>query len=1117
MSDQIQPVAQTFGEPARQLRLKPLVCVLISIFCTPVLAQVPTRSQTPTGGVVTAGQANISQSGSVTTINQETNRASIKWNSFDVGKDATVNFVQPNSKSVTLNRVDSMSPSQIYGQINANGQVYLMNPAGIYFSPSATVNVGGIVATTHQMSDGDFMSGKTTFNRRGAKGSIVNEGKIETDIGGYVALLAPEVRNKGFIIARQGTVAMAGGESITLNFGPLNKLESVTVTAGDMTALIENQQAVQAPGGLVIMSAKAINQLASRVVNTGVIEAQGLSDKGGRIVLEAGLTGTSTVSGVLDVSSQQGRGGRVEVTGKQVEVRKTARINASGATGGGEVFVGGGWQGKDPSLLQATNTTIESGAVVQANATKQGSGGTVVAWSDTKNIQSSTTVKGTLEAKGGPSGGNGGKIETSGSQVDIAGAQISAEALKGQGGLWLIDPYDYFIGAAQASTITNSLNSGTSVTVDTFVNNSALGSNGNVSSTGNITISSAINKVSGGAATLTLNAANNIFISADITSVSNSLNLVLNSVGSSGVVSSQLALGSGSLTKQGAGTIKLTANNTYLGSTTISAGSLIIENDMPSISTSSFGGAGTLLIQPASTSFSGAYTVPTVFGLGTLGGLTIGKPGNISSINIPAGSDINVAGAIAIYGRSISVLSNLSTTVAGGNIQLIADTGSQINYAGSGVYINANITTVNGDIDIQGRGGNSGNGNIGVEIRAGKPIIAGGSGSVSISGIGGSSINGGNNNDGIVMFGGSFIHTSAGSISLRGIAGSGAVTEGFATTGAAVTLGQASQTGAITISADSIYAPALNIRGTGSFTIEPSATSTSFASVVDLSGFSFASSLTGLTIGKASNTTALNISNNISVGGPISLYGGAINFNANVSSSVGDILVRSAGTTTIASGKSISAANGNIVVTTTQFLNNSNASALNASGTSKSWQVWSTNASPFSGASADVTGTLAFDYLQYAASYGSTSVAGQGNGLLYSLAPAVGVALTGTSSKVYDGGTSAALTNANYKVVGSGLNGDVIVLVSNPVSGTYASQNAGAGILVTASSASLLSATTSAATGSKPVYGYTLTGGPANGYVGEITPANLTITTNDLARPFTGQAFYGGNGINVTG
>jgi filamentous hemagglutinin family protein len=893
MQEQIKKIVRVLSDKADWRRLKPLAFVVVGIFCAPSQAQTPARTQIPAGGVVTAGQANISQSGSVTTINQATNRAAIKWNSFDLGQDASINFVQPDSKSVTLNRIAGNNPSQIFGQIRANGQVYLMNPEGIYFSPSAGVNVGGIVATTHQMTDAEFMQGKTTFSRSGAKGRVVNDGKIEADLGGYVALLAPEVRNRGFILASQGTVAMAGGESITLNFGPLNKLDSLTVSAGDMSALIENQHAVQAPNGLVIMSARAINELASRVVNTGVIEAKGFSDKSGRIILDAGPTGTATVSGTVDVSTDSGRGGRVVVTGDQVQVLSGARINASGASGGGEILVGGGWQGQDQSIPQATTTTIQSGAVLQANATREGDGGTVVAWSDIKKANSLTTVNGRLEATGGPNGGNGGKIETSGHQVDLVGAGITAAALRGRGGLWLIDPYDYVIGSAQALTIVNSLDSGTDVTVDTSVNNAGYGSNGNISSVGNISITSAIGKTTGPEATLTLNAANNIFISADISSLGNKLNLVLNSGGSSGLVSGVLALAQGALTKQGVGTIKLTADNTYRGLTTISAGSLIIENNAPSFLTSGFTGAGTLTIQPASTSFSSAYTIPDAFSASSLGGLTIGKVGNTSS---------------------------------------------------------------------------------------------------------------------------------------------------------------------------------------------------------------------------------LTVQNAISIAGPITLYGGNVNFNANVSTSAGDMLVRSSGTTTISSGKALSTTNGNIVLTTSQFLNNSNAAALAVGGADKYWQVWSTNASPFAGGSADVTAGLSFDYVQYAATYGATLVAGSGKGLLYSYAPSIVVGLVSATSKVYDGNNTASLTSANYQVTTGPVNGDVLVSLSTPTTGTYASKNAGTLIPVTAAGVSLGSTTTSSQTGSKPVYGYTLAGGGSvSGNIGEITPANLTITANDLIQGFTGKPFVGGNGISVVG
>ena len=140
------------------------------------------------------------------TINQSTNRAAINWNTFNVGSGATVNFVQPSTSSVTLNRVSDPNPSQIFGHINANGSVFLLNGSGAYFAPGSSVNVGAFLTTTHSISDADFMAGNNRFTRNGATGAIINEGDINAALGGYVALLAPEVRNHGVIVAQLGTV-----------------------------------------------------------------------------------------------------------------------------------------------------------------------------------------------------------------------------------------------------------------------------------------------------------------------------------------------------------------------------------------------------------------------------------------------------------------------------------------------------------------------------------------------------------------------------------------------------------------------------------------------------------------------------------------------------------------------------------------------------------------------------------------------------------------------------------------------------------------------------------------------------------------------------------------------
>ncbi len=201
---------------------------LVAVLVAPAIAA-PTTTQLPTGGQVVAGQAGVTQSGATMTVNQTSQRAAINWQTFDVGSEAQVNFVQPDSNSAILNRVTGPDPSQIFGRINANGQVFLINPSGVYFSPGSSVNVGSFTATTHDIDDNDFMDGNLTFTRNGATGSIVNDGTIVVDLKGYVALLAPEVRNNGVILAQMGTVAMAAGEAYELQFDQNNRLINIRV------------------------------------------------------------------------------------------------------------------------------------------------------------------------------------------------------------------------------------------------------------------------------------------------------------------------------------------------------------------------------------------------------------------------------------------------------------------------------------------------------------------------------------------------------------------------------------------------------------------------------------------------------------------------------------------------------------------------------------------------------------------------------------------------------------------------------------------------------------------------------------------------------------------------
>ena len=468
----------------------------------------PGASQLPTGGQVVGGAATITQGGSQMTINQATQRGAIDWQTFNVGSQAQVNFQQPNSGSVTLNRVQDSQASQIFGRITANGQVFLSNPNGVYFSPTSSVNVGGLVATTHTIATADFMAGSNAFARNGATGSVVNDGSLSAALGGYIALLAPQVRNNGIVIAQAGTVAMAAGEQISLQFSDSRTLAGVLVSPSAIAALVENGSAVQAPGGMIIMSAQAANELQGGVVrNTGSVVATGLSERGGKIVLDS--SGLVDNSGSLDASGAPGGKGNVTISGDRMASSGAVRADGGGAIvsklahglvettsavisaqGGGSISIDGG-AGKVYTSGSYSADGEQGGKVVitanevalmgaKVSATGASKGGTILVGGDyqggnaavrnaaktsvgagvTLNADATgngnggkvvvwsdekTVFAGELTARGGATGGDGGILEVSGKETLHFGGKADAHAPKGKSGTLLLDPKDIVI------------------------------------------------------------------------------------------------------------------------------------------------------------------------------------------------------------------------------------------------------------------------------------------------------------------------------------------------------------------------------------------------------------------------------------------------------------------------------------------------------------------------------------------------------------------------------------------------------------------------------------------------------------------------------------------------
>ena len=317
----------------------------------------------PVGGTVSAGSGSISQSSANTTITQSSQNLAINWASFGTAAGQSVNFVQPNSSAIALNRVTGNESSVLNGSLSANGQVWILNPNGVLFGSTASVNVGGLVASTLSLSDADFLAGKRSFSGDGTQGSIINQGSLT---GGYVALLGKQVRNSGSITTNgmgNGMVALAAGDKITLDFSG-NQLLSVQIDEGTFNALVENKGLIRADNGTVILTASAKDALLDTVVNNeGVIEARGMDSSGGTILLLGGMGngnsgGTVKVGGSLDASaSGSHNGGFIETSGAHVQVADGAKISTLSDTG-----KTGTW------LIDPTDFTISSGSSAQTSS-----------------------------------------------------------------------------------------------------------------------------------------------------------------------------------------------------------------------------------------------------------------------------------------------------------------------------------------------------------------------------------------------------------------------------------------------------------------------------------------------------------------------------------------------------------------------------------------------------------------------------------------------------------------------------------------------------------------------------------------------------------------------------
>jgi len=798
----------------RTMHLNPIAASVRST-CIPALALILSSNCVyagPEGGVVSAGEGDISiPDANTTNINQYTKNLAIDWRTFNIAVDETVQFMQPSSSATALNRIHDQSPSQIFGSIIANGNVILLNASGVFFSPTASVNVNSLVASSLNISNDDFLAGNLTFQAPPGQdgGMVVNQGVIEAATGGSVTLMGGAVSNEGVILAHAGQVNLVAGNQVTLDFDgdglmqfTINK--EVFSNARNLDSAVKNTGTIDATGGTVLMAGSAAAEVFSNVVNNeGMIKAGRIDNEGGVIrlvatgsgasVINTGtlnadaadstsdggtieMTGTNvTQAGTVSANSTGGNGGQitlqstdttlvtgnaiisatsslpspltgegtsstpsplagegggegggvggtVHVLGDKVGLLDLASIDVSGALGGGEVLIGGDFQGKNPEIQNASMTYVGSETSINADATMDGDGGKVIVWSDEY-----TKYFGNISARGGDNGGDGGFVEVSGKQHLTFSGFVDTRAPLGEAGTLLLDPTNMTInntadtnvtGATPFEPATASGSILTWATLDTAVDTSNVlvttNSGFDAGEDGDITIGDTGNISSTGGFDLEFDAADDIIVDAAVTYggggdllFTAADEVVVNAVVATGNMTGNGDQTSGSIIIDALGLVTLNAglltgladsddNNdatsgsidiTGVGITTIAGGTITTGNAV------SDGDAGEFAT-------SGSITLDAVTGAVTLGAaITTGTATTTDDAETLTTGDIDISTDLGITGDAAAVIATgtASTAGGGGGINVTVTSGAITLDAGGAVTLAAANALTTGD------------------------------------------------------------------------------------------------------------------------------------------------------------------------------------------------------------------------------------------------------------------------------------------------------------------------------------------------------------------------------------------------------------------------------------
>ncbi|MBL8473200.1 MAG: filamentous hemagglutinin N-terminal domain-containing protein, partial [Rhodocyclaceae bacterium] len=653
----------------------------LAALCLAGLCSAPAALALPTGADVQSGSVSMALPDAKSlVVGQQSGSAIINWRTFNIAGDELVRFNQPSSQSVVLNRVLGGDLSSILGRLQSNGAVWLINPAGVLFGPNAVVDTAQLVASTLSMSNADFLARNYHF-AGDSPASIVNQGTLRTASGGSIALVAARVVNSGTIDAPHGSVTLAAGKEAVLDFNG-DGLLSVRVSGDAVGAAIDQGGLVSAEGGQVLLTARAKDALLDSVINvSGTVRAESLREVGGQIVLDGGNSGVVAVSGTLDAAGRGAgaRGGVVKVLGERVGLFDHARLDVSGDSGGGTALIGGNWQGKGPES-NARMAYVGEDARIAADALQRGNGGEIVLWSD-----QATRYFGTASARGGAQGGDGGRVEISGHELDFNGI-VSTAAPLGRQGFLLLDPANIYLIHGNTGTggsdgqVTNANPNVAFGTLFGLTNGEI--SDGRLNAIGGDIVLQATSLIQVGTAA---SAAQAVSLGAAVTS------LTLESRGSGGdltfVSGSSLSLSGGSLTLRAGVDSAGVVNGTDSGAATLGAIS---------------GVSGGVSVDAKSIALNGLISAP---------GSTVSLTARTGAIggNAAVGTDVSATTLIASSAGGIGVPNPLETVVSSLNFSNTGNTEVNIsNTKASGMTLSGrqsgtgavSVTETAGDLTV---------------------------------------------------------------------------------------------------------------------------------------------------------------------------------------------------------------------------------------------------------------------------------------------------------------------------------------------------------------------------------------------------------------------------------